>query len=111
MKLPRPLPLAFALATLFGGSVQAQNLVQMYEAARGYDASYQSALAQYNASLAKADQATAGILPSVGIGAGYSGTQFENKTGNATFNNNFQNENATFSATQPLYRPAILATY
>ena len=38
MKLPRPLPLAFALATLFGGSVQAQNLVQMYDAARGYDA-------------------------------------------------------------------------
>jgi len=111
MKLPRPLPLAFALATLFGGSVQAQNLVQMYDAARGYDASYQSALAQYNASLAKADQATAGILPSVGIGAGYSGTQFENKTGNATFNNNFQNENATISATQPLYRPANLATY
>lgn len=111
MKLPRPLPLAFALATLFGGSVQAQNLVQMYEAARGYDANYQSALAQYNASLAKADQATAGILPSAGIGAGYSGTQFENKTGNATFNNNFQNENATISATQPLYRPANFATY
>ena len=41
MKLPRPLPLAFALATLFGGSAQAQNLVQMYEAARGYDAGYQ----------------------------------------------------------------------
>ena len=57
MKLPRPLPLAFALATLFGGSVQAQNLVQMYDAARGYDANYQSALAQDNASLAKADQA------------------------------------------------------
>jgi len=111
MKLPRSLPLAFALATLFGGSVQAQNLVQMYDAARGYDANYQSALAQYNASIAKADQATAGILPSVGIGAGYSGTQFENKTGNATFNNNFQTENASISASQPLYRPANLATY
>jgi hypothetical protein len=60
MKLPRPLPLAFALATLFGGSAQAQNLVQMYEAARGYDAGYQSAKAQYEASIAKADQATAG---------------------------------------------------
>jgi len=111
MKLPRPLPLAFALATLFGGSAQAQNLVQMYEAARGYDASYQSALAQYNASVAKADQATSGILPSVGIGAGYSGTQFENKTGNATFDNSFRTENANISASQPLYRPANLATY
>ncbi|OQC17518.1 TolC family outer membrane protein [Candidatus Skiveiella danica] len=111
MKLPRPLPLAFALATLFGGSAQAQNLVQMYEAARGYDASYQSALAQYTASVAKADQATSGILPSVGIGAGYSGTQFENKTGNATFDNSFRTENANISASQPLYRPANLATY
>ena len=54
MKLPRPLPLAFALATLFGGSAQAQNLVQMYEAARGYDAGYQSAKAQYEASIANA---------------------------------------------------------
>ncbi len=81
MKL-RPLPLAFALATLFAGSVQAQNLVQMYEAARGYDAGYQSAKAQYDASIAKADQATAGILPFVSAGAGYSQTQFDNKTGN-----------------------------
>ncbi|HWS04818.1 MAG TPA: TolC family outer membrane protein [Burkholderiaceae bacterium] len=111
MKLPRSLPLAFALATLFGGSVQAQNLVQMYDAARGYDANYQSALAQYNASIAKADQATAGILPSVGIGAGYSGTQFENKTGNATFNNSYGTESANISASQPLYRPANFATY
>jgi outer membrane protein len=64
-----------------------------------------------NASIAKADQATAGILPTVGIGAGYSGTQFENKTGNATFDNNFQTGNASISASQPLYRPANLATY
>ena len=111
MKLPRPLPLAFALATLFGGSAQAQNLVQMYEAARGYDATYQAAKAQYEASLAKADQATAGILPTVGIGAGYSGTQFENKTGNATFDNSFRTETANIAASQPLYRPANLATY
>ena len=80
MKLPRPLPLAFALATLFGGSAQAQNLVQMYEAARGYDAGYQSAKAQYEASIAKADQATAAILPTVNAAAGYSQTQFNNKT-------------------------------
>ena len=111
MKL-RPLPLAFALATLFAGSVQAQNLVQMYEAARGYDAGYQSAKAQFDASIAKADQATAGILPFVSANAGYSQTQFDNKTGNnIVIDTSYGTENAAISASQPLYRPANLATY
>jgi outer membrane protein len=111
MKL-RPLPLAFALATLFAGSVQAQNLVQMYEAARGYDAGYLSAKAQFDASIAKADQATAGILPFVSANAGYSQTQFDNKTGNnIVIDTSFGTENAAISASQPLYRPANLATY
>ena len=111
MKL-RPLPLAFAMATLFAGSVQAQNLVQMYEAARGYDAGYQSAKAQFDASIAKADQATAGILPTVNAAAGYSQTQFDNKTGNnIVIDTAFGTENASISASQPLYRPANLATY
>ncbi|MGA8393756.1 MAG: TolC family outer membrane protein [Burkholderiaceae bacterium] len=111
MKL-RPLPLAFALATLFAGSVQAQNLVQMYEAARAYDAGYQSAKAQFDASIAKADQATAGILPFVSANAGYSQTQFDNKTGNnIVIDTSYGTENAAISASQPLYRPANLATY
>jgi outer membrane protein len=49
--------------------------------------------------------------PAWASGAGYSGTQFENKTGNATFDNSFRTENANISASQPLYRPANLATY
>ena len=112
MKLLRPLPLALALATLFAGSAQAQNLVQMYEAARGYDAGYQSARAQYDASIAKADQATAAILPTVSAAAGYSQTQFDNKTGNSiVIDTSFGTENASIAASQPLYRPANLATY
>ena len=112
MKLLRPLPLALALATLFAGSVQAQNLVQMYEAARGYDAGYQSARAQYDASIARADQANALILPTVSAAAGYSQTQFENKTGNnIVIDTSFGTENASISASQPLYRPANLAGY
>ncbi len=112
MKLLRPLPLVLALATLFAGSVQAQNLVQMYEAARGYDASYQSARAQYDASIARADQANALILPTVSAAAGYSQTQFENKTGNnIVIDTSFGTENASISASQPLYRPANLAGY
>ncbi len=112
MKLLRPLPLALALATLFAGSVQAQNLVQMYEAARGYDAGYQSARAQYDASIARADQANALILPTVNAAAGYSQTQFENKTGNnIVIDTSFGTENASISASQPLYRPANLAGY
>jgi rhodanese-related sulfurtransferase len=113
MKLPRPLPLAFALATLFGGSAQAQNLVQMYEAARGYDAGYQSAKAQYEASIAKADQATAGhpahgehrrrLLPDP--------VQQQDGQRNIVIDNSFRNGKRVISASQPLYRPANLATY
>jgi outer membrane protein len=110
MKL-RPLPLSLALATLFAGSVQAQNLVQMYEAARGYDAGYQSARAQYAASIAKADQNNALILPTVGLSAGLSQSQLENRTGNNLIDINYPTQTATLSGSQPLYRPANLAGY
>jgi outer membrane protein len=51
----RRLPLLIALA--FGASAQAQSLLDLYSAARGYDAAYQSAKAQFDATLYKAEQA------------------------------------------------------
>ena len=57
-----------ALASLLTGGLalaaQAQSLAELYDSARGHDAGYQSARAQYQASLAKAAQARAGVLPS-----------------------------------------------
>jgi outer membrane protein len=64
-----PLSVAFALAAL-APLAQAQSLVELYESARAFDATYQSAKLQYDANLARADQAKAGILPSAGFSAG-----------------------------------------
>ncbi len=109
MKLPRPLPLSLALATLFAGSAQAQSLVDLYESARAYDATYQSAKAQYDANLARAEQARAGILPTAGLSAGASRTRLDN-TAALPPERTFGTQNAALSASQPLYRPANWAT-
>src|SRR5574343_1101502 len=66
----RRLPLAALLSLAFAGASQAQSLVDIYEMAKGYDATYQSAKAQYDANLAKADQGKAQLLPQVGMSAG-----------------------------------------
>jgi len=111
MKSPRPLTLAIALAGLFAGSVQAQNLVDVFNMARGYDASYQSARAQYESDLYRAAQAKAGLLPTVGLSAGANWTTFDNTTGPVNTNRDFSSTNGSVSASQPLYRPAAYATY
>ena len=111
MKSLRPrlrlLPLAVVL--VLAAPVHAQSLVDLYEAARAYDASWQSAKAQYDANLFRAEQAKAGILPSANLAAGVSRTQFENT--NPVTDRGFDAQTATLSASQPLYRPANFATY
>ena len=63
----RLLPLMFALGASMTFSAQAQSLVDLYTAARGYDATYQAAKFQFDASLARADQAKALIQPTAGL--------------------------------------------
>lgn len=87
----------------------AQNLVTLYESARGFDATYQSARLQFDANVAKADQAKAGILPSVALGSNVSRTAFE--LNNPAVSRDFNTQSATLSASQPLYRPANVAAY
>ncbi|MEY2782983.1 MAG: outer membrane protein TolC precursor, partial [Pseudomonadota bacterium] len=109
MKL-RLLPLAFSLAAAFSASVQAQSLAQLYEAAKGYDATYKAAQSQYQANLAKAEQAKAAMRPTVGLGSAISEANFDNRT-SSNVDQRFGTRSATFSASQPLYRPANQATY
>lgn len=109
MKLTRLLPLPAAFALAFAAPVQAESLLQLYEAAKAWDATWQSAKAQYDANVASAAQAKAGILPSAGLSAGVTRSAFEND--NPVVDRNFTTRNATLSAAQPLYRPANLATY
>ena len=111
MKNFRLLPLSIALGAALASPVYAQSLVDLYESARTYDAAYQSAKAQYDANLYKADQAKANILPSVNLSAGVSNTQLQIDSGGTTTNRGFDNQNAGVSASQPLYRPFNLASY
>jgi outer membrane protein len=109
MKLLRLLPLSLALGAAFAPPAQAQSLSQLYESARAYDAAWQSAKAQYDANLFRAEQAKAGILPSANLAAGLTRTDFENT--NPVVERNFNTQSATASASQPIYRPANFATY
>nr|MDP2192100.1 TolC family outer membrane protein [Rhodoferax sp.] len=109
MKTFRLLPLFVAVSVALALPVQAQSLVDLYQSARGFDASYQSAKSQYEATLAKADQARAAILPTTGLSAGVSRTHLENN--NPVSDRSYGSQSVTLSASQPLYRPANSASY
>ncbi len=108
-------PLSCALtATLaaFALPVHAQSLIELYDAARAYDATYQSARSAYDANIARAAQAKAGLLPSVGLSASAAHTRQDLRLENfGTTSRDVPQESAGINATQPLYRPANWATY
>ena len=99
----RQLPLTLALATAFVLPAQAQSLVDLYDAARGFDASYQSARSLYEANLFKAEQAKAALLPSANLAMGVNRTNVDSDLVSAQ--RSYGNQSATLSASQPLYRP------
>lgn len=110
----RALPLAAALAFAFAPSAQAQSLIELYDAARGYDASYMSAKSQYEANLAKANQTLGGVLPNIALSASASRTYFNYRPDDATLSTRdlyYGTGSAAITLTQPLYRPAVWATY
>jgi outer membrane protein len=109
MKL-RLLPLTLSLAAVLTGTAQAQSLVQLYEAAKGYDAAYKAAQSQYQANMAKAEQAKALLRPTAGLGATLSESDFNNMT-STNGDARYGTRTATLSASQPLFRPANMAGY
>jgi len=96
--------LTFALAF----PAQAQSLTELYQAAKAFDASYQSAKAQFDATLAKGEQARAGLFPSANLALGVNRTNITSDQ--ATFEKSYGNQNIALNASQPLYRPANSAT-
>ena len=114
MKNPKALhrftliPVMAALATMLCASVQAQSLADLYNAARVYDATFQSAKFNADATLARADQARAGILPSASLTANANriNTEVISK-----LEQGYGSQTVTLGASQPLYRPANWATY
>ena len=105
----RFLPLTLALTAAFASSAQAQSLLSLFETARSYDATYKAAQYQYTANLAKGDQAKALLMPSVGLSATVNKTEVELLAAAQTVT--AQSKAATLSASQPLYRPANIASY
>ena len=111
----RPIPKWLRLVALVGGlgvawSVQAQSLLDLYQSARSYDATYQSAKAQFDATVARGEQSLSGIYPSANLSA--SATQTSQASDLPVLNGMSYNAQAgTISVTQPLYRPANWAGY
>lgn len=103
--------IAFACASAAHG----QSLVVLYESARDYDAAYQGARAQYEANLARAAQAKAGVLPQVGLNAGVSRSALDidviSGAPPVSTSRAYTTQNVGINATQALYRPANWAAY
>lgn len=109
----RTLPLAAAAMMAFATNAQAQSLVEMYEAARGYDAGFISAKAQFEANLARANQSLGGILPNIALSVSQVKTDFQRQPQGGARSDVTELETKTTSATlvQPIYRPAAWAAY
>jgi len=105
----RPLALsrlAVGALLVLGGTAgaQAQSLVELYEAARDFDATYLSARSQFDASQARAAQARAGLLPQAGLSAAANWARRDSSA--AALEGTSNSQNVALSASQPLYRPA-----
>ena len=98
------LSLALALGTALVAPAQAQSLVELLNAARGYDAPWQSAKAQLDASIARADQARAGLLPSAALSYGVARTNTDVSAPPIAVS--MTTHNLGINAAQPLFRPA-----
>ena len=105
------LPLALLVSLAFAGTSQAQSLVDMYEMAKTYDAGYQSAKSQFLANQAKADQGKAALLPTIGLSGGATRSERSVTPQTGTSDYSYTTQTAGLNASQPLYRPANLATY
>ena len=98
------LSLSLALGTSLLVPAQAQSLVELLNAARSYDAPWQSAKAQLDASMARADQARAGLLPSAALSGGISRANTDVST--PPISASMTTQSVGINATHPLYRPA-----
>ena len=105
--------LAASLALgLSAQSVSAQNLPELYESARNFDATFLSAKAQFDANVAKADIARAGLLPTIGFSTTLSRSNLNTLQSPAgTSDRYFGTRSYGITASQPLYRPGNTATY
>ena len=110
----RPLARACALAVLgMAGSfaAQAENLIDLYQAARGYDAAYLAAKSQFDAAQFKADQARSLQRPSVNLQATVKRSRLDSSLpdtpngagGTISYDSTSTNSQVAVAARQPLF--------
>lgn len=93
-------------------NASAQGLPELYESARSFDATFLSAKAQFDANVARADIALAGLLPTVALSTTLSRSNLNTLQSPAGLSDRyFGTRSYGVTATQPLYRPGNLATY
>jgi len=106
------LALALACAPL---AAAAQNLNQVYQDARNYDAQYAAAKYALQAGLEKLPQGRALLLPTLNLNASvvqtYLDSDFTGPTTQPAGSRDYRTEGYTFTLTQPLYRPQNYAQY
>jgi outer membrane protein len=109
----RPLALSLALSMGFGlgvaSNARAQSLQELYEAARGYDATYLAAKALLDSAQYKTDQANALRLPNVGL-AVTGGRSTSDTPSSSTPNSTTNAVSASINASQNLFNRANDAT-
>ncbi len=103
MKLFRTLPLIAAMSMAFAGAAQAQSLVEMFDAARDFDAAFKSVQLQAEATQRKVEQAQAKLGPMVNLNLNGSTNLIDN---NLEASRGYSSGTATIAGSQPLYRPA-----
>jgi len=110
MRSFRTLPLISAMALSFCGLAQGQSLLELYDAARGFDANYQSVQAQFEATRLKSAQAQSKLGPTGSLSVNVSKNNLNydpTKTSalNPSFTRFYGANTATVVGSQPLYRP------
>ncbi len=110
---------AVVAALLLSGlsvGVRAQSLVELYQAARNYDAAYLAAKAQAESTQYKAAQARAGLYPAIGLKGSMTRTHFDAAgdtsatlpvPDSASGNFNVTNKTLTLQARQSLYNRGL----
>ncbi len=104
-----PAALALALGLAFGAGAHAQSLQEVYEAARGYDASYLAARALLDSAQYRTEQAKALNRPSVGLQVQGARTTADTPY-SSTRSTDTNSLSAGLSASQNLYNKANSAT-
>jgi len=106
MKLFRTLPLIAAMSLAFSGTVRGQSLVDMYDAARDFDATFIGAQYQVQAARMRILQAQAKLGMNVNLNANVSlNNGGYSKHSSYPGNHTYSNQTGTVTGTQQLYKP------